>query len=300
MADQKDLDFTYSLIDKIFRFCFGETGDFSGAMYNGDFSLSLEQAQRGKYEFITENLNIGEGSKVLDIGCGWGPFLKYIEGRGAKGIGVSLSTSQVKACINNGMDVHFMDCKEIKPETFGLFDAIVSLGAFEHFCSKEEWEAGKQDEVYNNFFKVVWDILDLGGRFYLQTMTFSKNMIDPEDININADRNSAAYLLGHMVKAFPGSWLPYGANQIIEDAKPFFKLIFKTSGRTDYIETQKQWRDKLRKLNFRKSLFYLSLLPSYLTNKELRKRVGLSECNANRLCFEREIMDHYRLVFEKV
>jgi len=45
MAEQQDLDYTYSTIDKIFRISMGETGDFSGAMYNGDFSLSLEEAQ---------------------------------------------------------------------------------------------------------------------------------------------------------------------------------------------------------------------------------------------------------------
>lgn len=300
MADQKDLDFTYSLIDKIYRFCFGETGDFSGAMYNGDFSMSLEQAQRRKHEFIAESLNIGEGSRVLDLSCGWGPFLKYIEERGAKGIGVTLSVAQIKACKKNGLDVHLMDCRKIKLETFGTFDAIVSIGGFEHFCSKEEWGAGKQEEIYNNFFKVVYDILTLDGRFYMQTMIFSKNMIDPEDVDINADRNSDAYICALMEKQFPGSWLPYSADQIIEDAKPFFKLISKSSGRLDYIETQKQWNKKYREFSFRKYIFYLSLLPSYLTSKELRKRIEQFGIPANRLCFEREILDHYRLVFEKV
>lgn len=74
MAEQKDLDYTYTLIDRIFRICIGETGDFSGAMYNGDFSMSLEQAQEQKKEFIVENLNLRVGSRVLDLGCGWGPF----------------------------------------------------------------------------------------------------------------------------------------------------------------------------------------------------------------------------------
>ena len=48
MADQKDLEFTYSLIDKIFRLSLGEMADFSGAKYDGDFSLTLEQAQRAQ------------------------------------------------------------------------------------------------------------------------------------------------------------------------------------------------------------------------------------------------------------
>ena len=300
MADQKDLDYTYTLIDKIFRFCFGETGEFSGAMYNGDFSMSLEEAQRRKHEFIAESLNIKEGSRVLDMGCGWGPFLKFIKEKGAKGIGVTLSAGQEKACKKNGLNVHLMDCKTIKPEKFGTFDAIVSLGAFEHFCSKEEWKAGKQDEIYNNFFKVVSDLLQGGKRFFLQTMTFGKNMIDSDEIDINADKDSDAYLCAHMEKSFPGSWLPSGKEQIIKNAKPFFKLISNSNGRLDYIETQKQWEKKFWGFSFRKYLFYFSLIPNYLTNKDLRKRVVGIGINAVRLCFEREIIDHYRFVFEKV
>lgn len=300
MADQKDLDYTYTLVDKIFRFCFGETGEFSGAMYNGDFSMSLEEAQRRKHEFIAESLNIKEGSRVLDMGCGWGPFLKFIKEKGAKGIGVTLSAGQEKGCQKNGLNVHLMDCKTIKPEKFGTFDAIVSLGAFEHFCSKEEWKAGKQDEIYNNFFKVVSDLLQGGKRFFLQTMTFGKNMIDSDEIDINADKDSDAYLCAHMEKSFPGSWLPSGKEQIIKNAKPFFKLISNSNGRLDYIETQKQFEKKFWGFSFRKYLFYFSLIPNYLTNKDLRKRLVKIGINAVRLCFEREIIDHYRLVFEKV
>jgi hypothetical protein len=46
VADRQDLEFTYSLIDRIFRLSLGELADFSGAKYDGDFSLSLADAQR--------------------------------------------------------------------------------------------------------------------------------------------------------------------------------------------------------------------------------------------------------------
>jgi hypothetical protein len=36
MADRADLEFTYSLIDRIFRRSLGELADFSGAKYDGD------------------------------------------------------------------------------------------------------------------------------------------------------------------------------------------------------------------------------------------------------------------------
>src|SRR5664279_1722557 len=82
MADRDDIDFTYSLTDRVFRLSLGELADFSGAKYDGDYSLSLEQAQRRKHEYVAEQIGIGPGRRVLDIGCGWGPLLDFIRGRG--------------------------------------------------------------------------------------------------------------------------------------------------------------------------------------------------------------------------
>lgn len=300
MANKQDLDFTYSTIDKIFRLSFGEMADYSGARFNSDFSLTVEEGQRQKHKFIAESLNIKEGSKVLDMACGWGPFLNYVRQTGAEGIGVTLSTGQAEACVKNGLDVKIMDCRTIKPETFGKLDAVTCIGGLEHFCSVEEFKAGKQDEIYTNFFKTVSDLLPAGGRFYMQTMVFSKNTPSLNKVDINADKNSNEYILALMVKQFPGSWLPYSDEQVIKNAAPFMKLISKSSGRLDYIQTIKCWRKKFRKFNLRKYMLYLSLIPKYITNKEFRHQVAVFKISPNKICFEREVMDHYRLVFEKI
>ncbi|MDH3698794.1 MAG: class I SAM-dependent methyltransferase [Flavobacteriaceae bacterium] len=300
MADKKDLDFTYTTIDKIFRLSMGEMGDYSGAKYDGDFSMTLEEAQRRKHEFIADSLHIKEGSKVLDMACGWAPFTRYIvEERGASSIGLTLSQGQADACQKNGFNVIVKDCRYVKPEDFGVFDAIVCIGGLEHFCSVEEWQEGKQEEVYRNFFNTLYDLLPVGGRFYMQTMTFSKNMIPFEELDVNAEKGSAAYIMALMIKQFPGSWLPYGPEMVIRNAEPHFKLISKSSGRLDYIETIAQWRKKFRKFNLKKYLLYLSLIPRYITDKEFRHMVAVFRISPNRVCFEKEIMDHYRLVFEK-
>src|SRR3954465_9823314 len=133
MADRKDLDFTYSLIDRIFRLSLGEMADFSGAKYDGDFSLSLEEAQRRKHEYVAEQIGIDPGRRGLDLGCGWGPLLDFVRRRDATGVGVTLSTAQAEACRRNGPDVHLRDARTVERDTFGPFDAVASLGAFEHF-----------------------------------------------------------------------------------------------------------------------------------------------------------------------
>ncbi|MFN3404369.1 MAG: SAM-dependent methyltransferase [Cytophagaceae bacterium] len=302
MADKKDLDFTYTTIDKIFRLSMGEMGDYSGAKYDGDFSMTLEEAQKAKHKFIADSLNIGKGSKVLDMACGWGPFSNYIvKERGATSIGLTLSEGQAAACRKNGLNVIVKDCRCVKPEDFGQFDAITCIGGLEHFCSVEDFLAGKQEEVYRNFFKTLYDLLPVGGRFYMQTMVFSKNMLDLKDFDINnPDKQSAPYVLALMMKEFPGSWLPYGPEMVERNAAPMFKLISKSSGRLDYIETIGQWRKRFRKFNFKKYLLYASLIPKYLTDAEFRHLVAIFKVSPNRVCFEKDIMDHYRLVFEKV
>ena len=182
---------------------------------------------------------------------------------------------------------------------FGMFDAVVSVGAFEHFCSLEEYREGKQEVTYRNFFKTVADLLPPGGRLYLQTMAFGKNMISDKAIDINAPRDSDQYLIALMAKHFPGSWLPYGSEMIIRNAEPFFKMINISSGRLDYIETTNQWRKRIRRFNLKKYLLFLKLLPQFLFNQEFRHKLAVFRTSANKKCFERQLIDHFRVVLEK-
>jgi cyclopropane-fatty-acyl-phospholipid synthase len=115
MADRRDLDFTYSLTDRVFRMSMGELADFSGAKYDGDFSLSLDEAQRRKHEYVAEQIGIERGRRILDLGCGWGPLLDFIRSRGAQGLGLTLSSAQAAACKRNGLDVRIEDAREITP-----------------------------------------------------------------------------------------------------------------------------------------------------------------------------------------
>ncbi len=152
MADRTDSDFTYSLTDRIIRLSLGELPDFSGAKFDGDFSLELEQAQQRKHDYVAEQVGIGPGGRLLDLGCGWGPLLAYTEARVGVGVGVTLSSAQLAACRQHGLEVYLEDAREIDRERFGMFDAVASLGAFEHFCSPEDYQAGRQEEIYRELF----------------------------------------------------------------------------------------------------------------------------------------------------
>ncbi len=300
MADGRDLDFTYSSIDRIFRQSLGELADFSGAKYDGDFSLSLEQAQARKHAYIAEQIGIGPGRRILDLGCGWGPLLEQVRRRGADGVGVTLSRAQARACQRHGLDVHIQDARTVSRDTYGGFDAVASLGAFEHFCSREDHAAGRQEDIYRQVFANVAGMLEPGSRFYLQTMVFGANMtLDVEAIDASAPRGSDAWYLFLLGCQFPGSFLPYGREQIVRCAGEEFRLVESSSGRLDYIETINQWNARIGAPGLRKTLMKLQLLPLWLTSKTFR--LGFtSGVSANQVCFERELLDHYRMVFERV
>jgi cyclopropane-fatty-acyl-phospholipid synthase len=298
MADRHDLEFTYTLIDRIFRLSLGELADFSGAKYDGDFSLSLEEAQRRKHEYVAEQIGIAPGRRVLDLGCGWGPLLDFARRQGATSVGVTLSSAQLAACRGHGLDVHLQDARQVSADTFGRFDAVASLGAFEHFCSPEEHAAGRQDDVYRGFFARLAEVLPTGGRLYVQTMVFGRNMIPLDQVDIGAPRDSDAWYLALMGRQFPGSFLPYGKEQIVHAADPHFRLVTSASGRLDYIETIRQWRLRFAAPSMAKTLLKLRLLPRWLTSSDFRLAFT-SGVSANSVCFERELLDHFRLVFEK-
>jgi cyclopropane-fatty-acyl-phospholipid synthase len=298
VADRKDLEFTYSLIDRIVRLSLGELADFSGAKYDGDFSISLEDAQRRKHEYIAEHLGIGRGRRLLDLGCGWGPLLDFVRQRGGEAVGVTLSSAQAESCRGHGLDVHLMDVREVGRDTFGCFDAVASLGAFEHFCSPEDYRAGRQDDIYRDVFARAASVLPDSGRLYLQTMVFGRNMIPIDEVSIDAAPDSDAWYLALMQHQFPGSFLPFGSEQVTRAAAPYFGLLESSSGRLDYIETIKQWRTCFAKRSPRKMLLKARLLPCYLSSREFRLAFT-SGVSANTVCFERELLDHFRLVFEK-
>ena len=236
---------------------------------------------------------------MLDLGCGWGPLLDVVRRREGRGVGVTLSSAQAEACRRNGLDVHLFDgAAPHSAGRFGPFDAVASLGAFEHFCSPEEYRAGRQERDLPRPLRPRRELLPDTGRFYLQTMVFGRNMIPLDDVDIDAPRESDAWYLALLGRQFPGSWLPIGPEQIVECAEPHFRLVSSSNGRLDYIETIRQWRQRFAAPSLRKSLLKLRLVPRWLTSADFRLAFT-SGVSANSVCFERELLDHYRLVFEK-
>jgi cyclopropane-fatty-acyl-phospholipid synthase len=97
---------------------------------------SLDDAQLAKKRHLAAKLRIAPGTRVLDIGCGWGGLALYLaEIAGAQVTGITLSQEQYQRAQNRAQergrrDVEFklLDYRDVA----GRFDRIVSIGMFEH------------------------------------------------------------------------------------------------------------------------------------------------------------------------
>ena len=298
MASQREIQRTYDFMDRVIRLSLGECPDITCALYDGDDSLTLEQAQRAKHAYVLEALRLRPGMRLLDIGSGWGPMLRAARDAGVNAVGITLSPRQAAACRRQGLEADVRDWKALAPGDLGAVDAVASIGAFEHFCSPEELMNGEQDAIYRRFFGLCRRLLPAGGRLYLQTMVWGRNALPYEALTLNAPKDSDEYLLALLEKLYPGSWLPEGADQIVRDAEGF-RLVSANSGRRDYIATMKEWgRRNMRRRALRNPALLLRLSARYAVSRNFRYQVECLARACNRTCFEREIMDHQRMVFE--
>ena len=144
-------------LDKIHR-------QYSCGYWKND-TKNLEEAQQNKINHIIKKLNIREGQKILEVGCGWGGMVFEIaKQKKCEVTGISLSKNQIEYCKNKakelGLDnlVQFelIDYRKIK----GKFDRIYSVGMFEHVGKK----------FYNAFFKSMNSLLSENGIFLLHTI----------------------------------------------------------------------------------------------------------------------------------
>jgi len=127
---------------------------------------SLETAQVNKFETILQKLHIKEGEKLLDIGCGWGAFIRHATKKyKLKCVGVSLSSSQAEwhnqKCKDENIDVNDcqFQCKDYREIKEGeKYNKISCLEMSEHVGVLK----------YSAFAKQVYNLLEDDGIFYLQ------------------------------------------------------------------------------------------------------------------------------------
>lgn len=131
-------------------------------------SKNLYESQMAKYDLIARKLGIKSGMRVLDIGCGWGGFAKYIATYyGAKVTAITLSENQAiiarETCNGLDVEVRVQDYRDINEK----FDRIVEIGMFEHVGPKN----------YKEFMEICHESLHDGGMVMLHTIGSNKTTL---------------------------------------------------------------------------------------------------------------------------
>ena len=122
---------------------------------------TLAEAQEAKLDLICRKIGLREGMRVLDIGSGWGGFLKFAAERyGVSGVGITVSREQFAFANDTRGDLpietRLMDYMDLD----GQFDRIVSVGMFEHVGYKN----------YRPYFSKVHELLPDDGLFLLHSI----------------------------------------------------------------------------------------------------------------------------------
>jgi len=133
---------------------------------------TLDTAQENKLELICQKLGLQPGMKILDIGCGWGSFVKYAAKKhNVKAVGITVSREQVELgrtlCAGLPVEIRFQDYRDVNEK----FDRISSVGMIEHVGYKN----------YRTYMEVVRRCLKDDGLFLLQTIGGNKSVtsVDP-------------------------------------------------------------------------------------------------------------------------
>lgn len=122
---------------------------------------TLDEAQEAKLDLICKKLNLKKGQKVLDIGSGWGSFIKYAsENYGVECVGITVSKGQMNYANKNSEGLPIETRLQDYMDIFDTFDHIVSVGMFEHVGQKN----------YKKFMKKVHSLLNDDGLFLLHTI----------------------------------------------------------------------------------------------------------------------------------
>jgi len=84
----------YDLGNDFYRLWLDKGMTYSSALFQGDPSVSLKDAQNAKYQRILDRLSPAPDDHILEIGCGWGGFMQASASKGLRVTGVTLADEQ--------------------------------------------------------------------------------------------------------------------------------------------------------------------------------------------------------------
>jgi cyclopropane-fatty-acyl-phospholipid synthase len=216
----------YDLGNNFFSKWLDKTLTYSSAVYENE-NDSLEIAQKNKYQKLIDLLNVKDGNKVLEIGCGWGGFSEYL----AKNYNVSIDCITISkkqfeftkkritdAGLDNKVNVLFLDYRDLQEK----YDKIVSIEMIE----------AVGENYLGKYFETIKKSLNKDGSAALQGITIRDDLFDRY-------KRSEDFIQKYI---FPGGFLPSVNLMKTLIKKNKLNLIKVNSYPDDYARTLANWR----------------------------------------------------------
>lgn len=227
-GSRRNIHAHYDLGNPFYALWLDESMTYSAALFGGDASRTLADAQQAKYRRILRELDVRPGDHILEIGCGWGGFAEVAAGAGCRVTGITISREQFdyaqdrlrRAGLQDLVTLQLADYRDIT----GSFDHVVSIEMFEA-VGERYWPA---------FFSTVKARLKPGGRAVVQTITIADSKFDRY-------RQGTDFIQQYI---FPGGMLPsprrfdaeVGQAGLVSEARHAFGI--------DYATTLNHWHQR--------------------------------------------------------
>ncbi|HWB65822.1 MAG TPA: cyclopropane-fatty-acyl-phospholipid synthase family protein [Mycobacteriales bacterium] len=218
----------YDLSNEMFALFLDETLTYSSALFETP-DEPLVDGQRRKVQRILDIAGVTTGSRVLEIGTGWGELAIQAAHRGAQVTTLTLSVEQAElarqriaaAGVSDRIDLRVQDYRDVT----GEFDAIVSVEMIE--AVGERW--------WPTYFRAIDALLAPGGRVGLQAIVM------PHD-RLLASRRSWTWIHKYI---FPGGLLL--SEQAIDEVcakHTALRVVDRLHLGSSYAETLRAWRER--------------------------------------------------------
>jgi cyclopropane-fatty-acyl-phospholipid synthase len=228
----KNIHAHYDIGNSFYAQWLDPTMSYSSAWFEGDMARPLEEAQQAKLRRALGEAGVAPGSRLLEIGCGWGG-LAEVAARdfGAQVTGVTLSREQLAwgqqrvaaAGLAPRCELRLQDYRDLAAaHEHEPFDAIVSIEMFEA-VGREYWDS---------YFDTLRRCLKPGGRACIQSITIRDDLFDRY-------LRSTDFIQQYI---FPGGLLP-SSSEFEAQARRFgFSVERRLAFGADYAETLRRWR----------------------------------------------------------
>ncbi|MGW0046884.1 cyclopropane-fatty-acyl-phospholipid synthase family protein [Nocardia cyriacigeorgica] len=226
----------YDLSNELFRTFLDETMSYSAALFDpaeleaGPVRWEqLAAAQHRKIDAILDAAGVGAGTRLLEIGTGWGELCVRAAARGATVHSVTLSTEQLEFARRRVADAGYASAVTIELCDYraigGTYDAIVSVEMIEAVGYR----------YWQTYFECLNRLVEPGGRIALQVITM------PHE-RMLASRRTYTWIQKYI---FPGGFLPStDAIEATVAGCPSLRVLSRAGFGAHYAETLRLWRER--------------------------------------------------------